>query len=300
MDNHQIAQQLITYAEYLDAREANLYRVRAYRRAAETVLALDRPLADLVAAEGRAGLEELPGIGSQLSYTLEEIARTGEFRVLNTEGGDVDAERVLRSLPGLGPRLARQIHEQLGIRTLEELERAAHDGRLSQLGIGPKRLRGIREALAGRLGRYRFALPVREEPNVAELLAVDQEYRERADAMTLPTIAPRRFNPKQELWLPIFQTRRGGWRYRALFSNTALAHRLGRTRDWIVVYFDNGVSSGQRTVVTENRGDLRGRRVVRGREQECRAHYGGQKSGVRSQESGVRSQGSAKVAGGLC
>src|SRR5437764_15324894 len=113
MDNRQIAQQLISYAEYLDAREANLYRVRAYRRAAETILSLDRPLADLVAAEGRSGLEELPGIGSHLSYTLEEIVRTGEFRVLNAEGANIDAERVLRSLPGLGPRLSRQIHEQL-------------------------------------------------------------------------------------------------------------------------------------------------------------------------------------------
>src|SRR5712692_5754523 len=156
MDNRQIAQQLTAYAEYLEAREANLYRIRAYRRAAETILALDRPLADLVAAEGRAGLEELPGIGSHLSYTLEEIIRTGEFRVLNADGGSIDAERVLRSLPGVGPHLARQIHEQLGITTLEELERAAHDGRLSRLGIGPKRLRGIREALAGRLSRYRF------------------------------------------------------------------------------------------------------------------------------------------------
>src|SRR5437773_8626035 len=172
MDNHQIAQQLITYAEYLEAREANLYRVRAYRRAAETVLALDRPLADLVAGEGRAGLEELPGIGSHLSYTLEEMVRTGEFRGLNSEGANIDAERVLRSLPGVGPRLARRIHEQLGISALEDLERAAHDGRLRQLGIGPKRLRGIREALAGRFGRYRFAVPIREEPSVAELLAV--------------------------------------------------------------------------------------------------------------------------------
>lgn len=274
MDNRQIAQRLIAYAEYLEAREANLYRVRAYRRAAETVLGLDRPLADLVAAEGRAGLEELPGIGSHLSYTLEEIARTGEFRVLNSEGETIDAERVLRSLPGVGPRLARQIHEQLGITTLEELEQAAHDGRLSRIGIGPKRLRGIREALAGRFGRYRFAVPVRDEPDVAELLAVDQEYRRRAESMSLPTIAPRRFNPNQEPWLPIFQARRGKWRYRALFSNTALAHRLGRTHDWVVVYFDDGISSGQRTIVTETRGDLRDRRVVRGREHECRSHYG--------------------------
>src|SRR5437764_2288918 len=97
MDNRQIAQQLISYAEYLEAREASLYRVRAYRRAAETVQRLDRPLADLVAAEGRAGLEALPGIGSHLSYTLAETVRTGTFSPLNRDDGEFDAERVLAS-----------------------------------------------------------------------------------------------------------------------------------------------------------------------------------------------------------
>src|SRR5437763_3530859 len=119
MDNRQIAQKLMSYAEYLEAREANLYRVRAYRRAAETILSLDRPLADLVAAAGRSGLEELPGIGSHLSYTLEEIVRTGEFRGLHAAGANLDAQPVLRRLQGLGPQLSRQIHEQLGITSLE-------------------------------------------------------------------------------------------------------------------------------------------------------------------------------------
>ena len=55
-----------------------------------------------------------------------------------------------------------------------------------------------------------------------------------------------------------------------LFSNTALAHRLKKTRDWVVIYFTDGATSGQRTVVTEKYADLAGRRVVRGRERECR------------------------------
>jgi hypothetical protein len=273
MDNRQIAKHLIDYADYLEAREANLYRVRAYRRAAETVLSLERPAADLLAAEGRAGLEQLPGIGTHLSYTLEGMIRTGEFRTLNAEGSAIDPERVLTSLPGIGPRLARLIHERLGVATLADLEQAAHDGRLAQLGVGPKRLRGIREALAGRLGRYRLPSAVRGEPGVAELLAVDQEYRRRAALLKLPTIAPRRFNPNHEPWLPVYQCTRGGVRFRALFSNTALAHRLGQTRDWVVIYFDDGILPGQRTIVTENRGELAGRRVVRGRELECRDYY---------------------------
>jgi hypothetical protein len=273
MDNHTIAAKLTEFANYLEARESSVYRVRAYRQAAQTVLGLDRQVTDILAAEGRSGLESLPGIGTHLSYTLEGLVRTGEFRTLGRDGGHIDPERLLTSLPGVGPQLARMIHDQLGISTLEELERAAHDGRLSKIGIGPKRLRGLVDALAGRLGRYRQAEPVRGEPSVADLLAVDQEYRSGAEQSRMPTIAPRRFNPDQEPWLPVYQVRKDGWRFRALFSNTALAHRLNQTRDWVVIYFDDGFSSGQRTVVTETRGDLRGRRVVRGREFECREYY---------------------------
>src|SRR5207249_994362 len=71
MDNQTIADRLTAHANYLDAEDSNVYRVRAYRRAAETVRALDRPVADIVAAEGRAGLDALPGIGSHLAYTIE-------------------------------------------------------------------------------------------------------------------------------------------------------------------------------------------------------------------------------------
>jgi hypothetical protein len=270
MDNHTIAQRLQGYANYLEADEDNLYRVRAYRRAAETVLSLDRPVASILAERGRNGLETLPGIGAHLSFTIDHLVRTGEFRTLSGEG-PTDPERLFMSLPGIGPQLARAIREELRCKALEELEVAAHDGRLAGLGVGPKRLRGIRESLAGRMARSRLPRPVQGEPSVADLLAVDQEYRSQAQQSLLPTMAPRRFNPGNERWLPLFQTRKSGWNYRALFSNTALAHRLNQTHDWVVIYFDDGLVSGQRTVVTEVRGDLRGQRVVRGREGECRS-----------------------------
>jgi hypothetical protein len=106
-----------------------------------------------------------------------------------------------------------------------------------------------------------------EEPSVAVLLDVDAEYRRKAAARLLPRIAPRRFNRAREAWLPVLHTERGGWHVTALYSNTALAHRLRRTRDWVVLYFrrEHG-PGGRRTVVTETRGPLEGRRVVRGRE----------------------------------
>src|SRR5262249_16801198 len=157
------------------------------------------------------------------------------FRTLRPEGGHIDPERLLTSLPGVGRQLAHLLHERLGISTLEELEQAAHEGRLAQVGIGPKRLRGLVDVLAGRLRRPRLPEPTGGEPSVADLLAIDAEYRREAQGDRLPTIAPRRFNPEHEPWLPLFRANRKGWRYRALFSNTALAHRLGQTHDWVVV-----------------------------------------------------------------
>jgi hypothetical protein len=112
------------------------------------------------------------------------------------------------------------------------------------------------------------------EPPVTVLLDVDRQYRDAAAADRLPRIAPRRFNPSGDAWLPILHTERDHWQLTALFSNTARAHELGTTRDWVVVYFHTDTrGEGQRTVVTETRGVLAGRRVVRGREDECRVHY---------------------------
>jgi predicted flap endonuclease-1-like 5' DNA nuclease len=288
MDNRTIAKRLADYATFLEGEESSVYRVRAYRRAAETVQSQPRPLAEVLAEQGRAGLEALPGIGPHLAYTIEGLIRTGEFRTLRPGGGHVDPERLLTSLPGIGPQLAHVLHERLGISTLEDLERAAHEGRLAAVGIGPKRRRGLIDALAGRLSRTRLPEPIVGEPPVDDLLAVDADYRRQAEEQRLPTVTPRRFNPGHEPWLPLYHVDRNGWRFRALFSNTALAHRLQKVHDWVVVYFHDGITSGQRTVVTETRGDLRGRRVVRGRERECRAHYLGTAAAERPlQDSGL-------------
>ncbi|HET7730543.1 MAG TPA: hypothetical protein VFK48_10965, partial [Usitatibacter sp.] len=102
----------------------------------------------------------------------------------------------------------------------------------------------------------------------------DREYRDRAATGGLRTIAPRRFNPGGSAWLPILHTMRGPWHFTALYSNSALAHRVGKTHDWVIVYFYDGDHvERQHTIVTEPRGELSGRRVVRGREDECHDYY---------------------------
>lgn len=111
-------------------------------------------------------------------------------------------------------------------------------------------------------------------PPVALVLATDARYRAAAAADRLPCIAPRRNNPDGAAWLPVLHDERDGWVWTALYSNTARAHELGHTHDWVVVYYhhpDDG-DEGHATVVTEHRGPWRGHRVVRGREGECAIH----------------------------
>ncbi len=184
-------------------------------------------------------------------------------------------EARLASVPGIGPTLARRVHEGLDVHTVEELDAAAHDGRLARLpGFGARRLRAVVETLAGRLGRRpRPGMSPRPPLPIAELLDVDREYREKAARGALIRIAPHRFNPEHRSWLPVLRTTRDGRQYTALFSNTARAHALRKTDDWVVLYGDDGLAEREATVVTETAGPLAGRRVVRGREAECGAFY---------------------------
>jgi hypothetical protein len=271
--NLDIAARLEEVADLLEEQGASTFRVRAYRRGADAVRALGRPVAELLASGGLPGLVALPAIGESLARAIESLVRTGRLPHLDRLRGEGDPVALLSSVPGLGKVLAERLHETLGIDSLADLEAAAHDGRLAGLaGFGARRVKGIREALAGRLGRVRAARPGAVVP-VATLLDVDAEYRRRAKAGTLPRIAPRRFNPEKVAWLPILHTTRGKRHYTALFSNTARAHQLGRTDDWVVIYYDGGGAEGQCTVVTARDGGLRGRRVIRAREGECAEYY---------------------------
>ena len=277
--NASVAEKLREGADLLQQQNGNPFRVGAYRRAADIVASLEEDVRDILRKDGLEGLTALPGIGKGIAAAIAEIARTGAWSLLQRMRGTLEPTKLFRTVPGIGPELARRIHDTLHIDTLEALEMAAHDGRLEAVpGIGPRRAMVIRAALATMLGRARGRRPESggKGPPAAMILDVDAEYRRAAAAGTLPTIAPRRFNPKGEAWLPILHTTRGPWHFTALFSNTALAHELGRTRDWVVIYFyDDHQREGQHTVVTETRGPLAGRRVVRGREKECLEHYAG-------------------------
>lgn len=277
--NDVVARRLEEVARLLEAQGADAFRVRAWRSGAFRVRQLDRSAEAILREEGIAGLERLPDIGPVISRAIQSLVLTGRLPMLERLRGEMDPEELLASVPGIGRELAARLHRELDIATLEDLEAAAHSGRLASVeGFGAKRVAGILDTLASRLGRARFPRPAKSEVPVAVILEVDAEYRRKAAAGELPRITPRRFNPRHEAWLPILHLERGGRHFTALFSNTARAHELGRTGDWVVIYHDGPDGEQRETVVTVHGGTLSGKRIVRGREEECaRLHLDGSK-----------------------
>ena len=275
--NDQVARRLEEVADLLHEQGANIFRVQAYSHAANTVRRLATPVSEILQHEGIDGLKGLPGIGDHLAIAIRHLVTSGRLPMLERLRGEADPIELLMSVPGIGHIQAERLHNELGIDTLEELEAAAEDGRLSDVaGFGRKRTAGIIDSLTTRLDRVRKSLAVSSEQDhvqVAELLDVDLEYRQLAQAGKLHCIAPRRFNPTGEAWLPILHTRRGEREYTALFSNTARAHRLGKTHDWVILYHDGATGERQNTVITAQQGPMAGHRIIRGRETECLKYY---------------------------
>jgi Holliday junction resolvasome RuvABC DNA-binding subunit len=285
-DNQEIAQLLEQVADLLEAQEANTFRIRAYRNGAASVRAAKKPVASLLKDGDTAALRQLPDIGEGLAALISEYVQTGRSTLLERLQGEITPEDVFTKVPGIGEELATRINRELDIQSLEELEQAAHDGRLAKVeGFGERRVKAVQTALAGllsrsaqRQSRQRTADQANGErsaiePPAALLLAIDAQYRQKAAAGELKQIAPRRFNPDKEAWLPILHTEREGWEFTALFSNTKRAHELDMTGDWVVIYFERAGQEQQRTVVTETSGSLQGERVVRGREADSRRYY---------------------------
>lgn len=274
-NNKVVAEALRDAAALFAQQDANQFRVSAYRNAAKTIEELPEDVAD-VAARGPDALDALPHIGKSIATAIMQLTSTGRWPQLQRMRGKLDPEASFQNIPGIGPVFARLIHEHLHVDTLEALEAAAHDGRLDTVpGIGERRGKIIRQSLAnilGRKGPLASSTPKGSPPPIEVILDVDREYRERASAGDLKLIAPKRFNPKGEAWLPILHTERGPWHFTVLYSNTARAHELGKTADWVIVFYaSDHQNEDQFTVVTETNGPLKGQRVVRGREQECLA-----------------------------
>jgi DNA polymerase (family 10) len=145
MDNLAIARVLAEIGDLLEIKGENPFKIRAYRNAAETVAHETRGVAGLTAAERL----ELPAIGKDLAAKIGELAETGAIRYHQELLQEFPPTVLdLLHLQGVGPKTVARLYGELGIHTLEELEQAAHDGRIRAMkGMGAKKEALILKAL---------------------------------------------------------------------------------------------------------------------------------------------------------
>lgn len=119
-NNRQLAAHFRSMAELLAAQRANPYRVRAYRRAADALLALEE---DVAAVAQRRGLEDIDGVGKDLAGKIREFLETGTIRAYEELKTPLPPEvKDWSKFPGLSDSLVTYLYFRLGIRTLPDLE----------------------------------------------------------------------------------------------------------------------------------------------------------------------------------
>jgi DNA polymerase (family 10) len=162
VSNAEVAASLREMAAFLEMDDVP-FKPRAYEKAAQAVEALDRPLAEIEAEEGLEGIDAIPAVGKGIAERIAELLRSGRMRDLERlrRKTPIDVRELLR-IEGLGPKLARALHEELGVRDLRSLERACRAGRVRTVPhFGEKTerklLRGI-GLLAGAGGRRPLGL----------------------------------------------------------------------------------------------------------------------------------------------
>src|SRR5947209_14066530 len=146
LTNPEIAATFRLLADLLSVRGESVYRVGAYRRAAESIAGLSESVA---AMHRRGGLEEIPGVGKDIAQKIAALLESGTFELLD----EVLAQfppgvASLLSVPGVGPKRARELYEGVGIDSLDALRAALADGRLAAApGIGPAVAQRIEEGM---------------------------------------------------------------------------------------------------------------------------------------------------------
>jgi len=135
LDNSEVARVFDRIADLLQIRDEPIYRVLAYRRAAESLRSLTQPV-DQLWQEGN--LEEIPAVGKAISEKINELLTTGRLQFYDRLTSEVPETLLdLLKVPDVGPKRIARFWKELGITTLEELEQAGRRGQLQTLsGMG--------------------------------------------------------------------------------------------------------------------------------------------------------------------
>lgn len=148
-------------ANLLEIQGANPFRIRAYRNAARIISELSQEVSSLL--EKGKDLTQLPGIGEDLASKIKEIVSRGHCSLLERLHKELPpAITELLKIPGLGPKRVKALYHDLDVQTIEQLYRAALDGRIRTLsGFGEKTEHNIRQAIEAHANQtQRFKLSV--------------------------------------------------------------------------------------------------------------------------------------------
>jgi len=161
MDNADVARVLDEVADLLEILGENQFRIRAYRTAARTVDTLPEPV-QKIAARDPLELRELGGIGKDLAGKIAEVATTGDLEIHRELLERVPAGlTVMMRIGGVGAKRAKLFYDVLHLRSVDELEAAAKEGRLHEIrGIGEALEKRILQGCAeqrSRIGRFRLS-----------------------------------------------------------------------------------------------------------------------------------------------
>jgi DNA polymerase (family 10) len=145
--NAEVAEQFELLADFLELEGSDQFRPLAYRRAAQRMRETGGSIAQL-AVEGKA--KELSGIGKVIEEKIVQIVDDGQITALAERKARIPPDVVeFMRMPGLGPKTARRIWQELGVSTIDELKQAAESERLRTLsGLGPKTEENVLRALA--------------------------------------------------------------------------------------------------------------------------------------------------------
>jgi DNA polymerase (family 10) len=181
--NSDVASVLYEIGEILTVK-GDIFRSRAYQMAAQRITALTE---DIRAIKARGELESIPGVGKSISAVISEVLDTGQSKVLEELRESLPkGVRDLMELEGVGPKLAMRLNQELGVASIDDLEKAAKEGRVRELkGFGPKKEANILVSIeAYRSRQTRFLLG-------AILPVVDQltKYMRESDAVLKVEVA---------------------------------------------------------------------------------------------------------------
>jgi DNA polymerase (family 10) len=150
MDNDAIARRFYRLAALMEIRGDDPFRWRSYRNAAEAIEVWPKPLQEIAAKDGVAGLQEIPGVGKAIANKVIELLERGSFDAwdrLTAETPETILD--LTEIPGIGPKTAALLHQRFKVSSLDELKLFVAGGGLDMVdGIGPKTAEKIKEALA--------------------------------------------------------------------------------------------------------------------------------------------------------